>query len=119
MPRSRRHDSRKLIGAKHLQEFPVPVMHLNNGLSIYRHSLRATGDKSKVYCIGGSLPAVTAFQQTYGPNLHDNFNLMMHENMINDHDSAVTTMFDGDATDKTIRNRLPVLKDDTYRIQQG
>jgi hypothetical protein len=25
-----------LIGAKHLQEFPVAVMHLRNGLSIYR-----------------------------------------------------------------------------------
>jgi hypothetical protein len=73
-----------LIGAKHLQEFPVAVMHLRNCLSIYRHSLRPAGDRSKVYCIGGSLPAVTAFKQTYGPNIHDIANLMLQENLIND-----------------------------------
>ena len=63
-----------LIGAKHLQEFHLAVMHLR---SIYRHSLRPAVDRSKVYCIGGSLPAVNAFKQAYGPNVHDNTNLMM------------------------------------------
>ena len=109
-----------LIGAKHLEDFPVPVMHLSNGLSIYKHSLRSAGGRSKVYCIGGSLPAVTAFKQAYGPNIHDMTNLMLHENMIqSDYDSAQTACFDGDIYDPNIRNRFPALSDDSYRDQQG
>ena len=109
-----------LIGAKHLQEFPVAVMHLRNGLSIYRHSLRPAGSRSKVYCIGGSLPAVTAFKQAYGNNIHDFANLMMYENMIDgDYSSALATLFDGDVYDPNLRNKLPALTDGSYRDQQG
>jgi hypothetical protein len=109
-----------LIGAKHLEEFPVPVMHLTNGLSIYRHSLRPAGSRSKVYCLGGSLPAVTAFKQAYGPNIHDIANLMMHENMVDgDFSSAMATLFDGDMIDGNLRNKLPALTDGSYRDQQG
>ena len=109
-----------LIGAKHLQEFPVAVMHLRNGLSIYRHSLRPAGSRSKVYCIGGSLPAVTAFKQAYGNNIHDFANLMMYENMVDgDYSSALATLFDGDVYDPNLRNKLPALTDGSYRDQQG
>ena len=100
-----------LIGAKHLVDFPVPVMHLSNGLSIYKHSLRPAGGRSKVYCIGGSLPAVTAFKQTYGHAVHDISNMMLHESMIqSDFDSAQSVCFDGDVRDPNLRNPLPALK---------
>ena len=95
-------------------------MHLTNGLSIYRHSLRPAGSRSKVYCLGGSLPAVTAFKQAYRNNIHDITNLMMHENMVNgDLSSALATLFDGDMIDGNIRNRIPALSDESYRNQQG
>ena len=109
-----------LIGAKHLGEFPEPIMHLANGLSIYRHSLRPAGSRSKKYCLGGSLPAVQAYQKTYGAGLHDIQTLMMYENMMHsDLDSAYETLFDGDMIDGTIRNRVPALSDESYRDQQG
>ena len=81
-----------LIGAKHLQEFPVPVMHLSNGLSIYKHSLRPAGSRSQVYCIGGTLPVLSAFKKAYGPHIHQVTNLMLQSEIafIND------PVFDGD-----------------------
>jgi hypothetical protein len=109
-----------LIGAKHLVDFPVPVMHLSNGLSIYKHSLRPAGGRSKIYCIGGSLPAVTAFKQAYGHAVHDISNMMLHESMIqNDFDSAQSVCFDGDVRDPNVRNTLPALKNESFRHQQG
>ena len=51
-----------LIGIKHIQEFPVHVFHLQNRLSISRHKLRPAGNRSKVFCLGGSLPALTEFK---------------------------------------------------------
>ena len=103
-----------LIGAKHLMDFPVPVMHLSNGLSIYKHSLRPAGGRSKIYCIGGSLPAVTAFEQTYGHNIHDMANMALY-----DLESSQSVLFDGDVGDPNMRNPLPVLKDESFRQQQG
>ena len=101
-----------LIGAKHLQEFPVPVMHLSNGLSIYRHSLRPAGSRSQIYCIGGSLPAVTAFKETYGPNIHNITNYMLQ----NDLGAATEVAFDGDVANPSLRR---LLTDEEFREQQG
>ena len=101
-----------LIGAKHLQEFPVPVMHLSNGLSIYRHSLRPAGSRSQVYCIGGTLPAVTAFKEAYGPNIHDITNYMLQCDL-----GAVTDVaFDGDVTTPSIRG---LYSSKEFRQNQG
>jgi hypothetical protein len=62
---------------------------------------------------------VTAFKQTYGANIHDFANLMLHKNLIDDWSSALTTLFDGDVYDPNLRNKLPALIDDSYRDQQG
>ena len=63
---------------------------------------------------------MTAFKQTYGSNIHDITNLMLHENMIqSDYDSAQTACFDGDIYDSALRNKLPALADESFRDQQG
>ena len=103
-----------LIGAKHLVDFPVPVMHLNNGLSIYKHSLRPAYSRSKVYCIGGSLPVLTAFEQTYGHRFRDM--VMMG---VDDLVEANAVLFDGDVIDPNVRNSLPALLNESFRHQQG
>ena len=103
-----------LIGAKHLRDFPVPVMHLDNGLSIYKHSLRPAHNRSKVYCIGGSMPVLAAFQRMYGPQFQN-----MAMMCVYDFDAVKTVLFDGDMTDTNVRNSLPALQDESFRHQQG
>ena len=95
-------------------DFPVPVMHLSNGLSIYRHSLRPAGDRSKIYCIGGSLPVLAAFEKTYGHQFRD-----MAMMGVDDLEATNAILFDGDVNDPTVRNQLPALLNESYRQQQG
>jgi hypothetical protein len=39
--------------------------------------------------------------------------------LINDWSSALATLFDGDVSDPLLRNKLPILTDESYRNQQG
>ena len=94
-----------LIGIKHIQEFPVPVFHLQNGLSIFRHKLRPAGSRSRVYCLGGSVPALSNFKENVGP---DFTNIIF--TMVGDNNSCREILFDGDFTDSSIR-RQPLLLD--------
>ena len=102
-----------LIGAKHLQEFPVPVMHLSNGLSIFKHTLRPAGDRSQIYCIGGTLPALSAFQNIYGPNIHQVSALMIQNQLEFIKDPG----FDGD--DPSIRPLSSHLSNKQFREEQS
>ena len=56
-----------LIGCRHLPEYPKPVVHLENGLSVYKHTLRPAGGRNRKYCLGGSLPAIKHFAARMGP----------------------------------------------------
>ena len=102
-----------LIGAKHLPEFPVAVMHLRNGLSVYRHTLRPAGNRNRVYCLGGSLPAINAFKNSNGTNIIDIFNTMMYDSC-----AAQAILFDGDMIDPGLRT-IGRLEDISFRNQQG
>ena len=102
-----------LIGAKHLSEFPVAVMHFSNGLSVYKHTLRPAGNRNRVYCLGGSLPAMNAFKTNHGANVTDIFNAMLYDSC-----AAQAILFDGEMIDPGLRT-IGRLEDMTFRDQQG
>ena len=104
-----------LIGAKHLQEFPVPVMHLSNGLSIFKHTLRPAGDRNRVYCIGGTLPALSAFKEHYGPNIHQISTLMIQGEL----EYLQDPLYDGDVRDPSLRSFKGLLSNEQFRKEQS
>ena len=104
-----------LIGAKHLQEFPVPVMHLSNGLSIFKHTLRPAVSRTRVYCIGGTLPALQAFKKHYGSNVHQISSMMLD----NETEFLQNPQYDGDVRDPSVRSLPVLLTDDSFREEQG
>ena len=106
-----------LIGAKHLQEFPVPVMHLSNGLSIFRHTRRPAEDRSQIYCIGGTLPPSPALQNDYGSNVHQISSMMLD----NETEFLQNPQYDGDVCDPSLRPPplTVLLANDQFREEQG
>ena len=102
-----------LIGIKHIQQFPVPVFHLQNGLSISRHTLRRAGNRNRIYCLGGSLPALTELKRKAGSD----YSNILYSSICN-RDSCNTLLFDGDFTDGSIR-RQPLLRNTEWQEEQS
>ena len=101
-----------LIGCRHLPEYPKPVFHLENGLSVYKHTLRQAGGRNKKYCLGGSLPAIQHFAARIGPEYQD---MMVSVGM--DNEESRSLLF-GTLVHGTIRN-APLLTNREFREQQG
>ena len=102
-----------LIGIIHIQQIPVPVFHLQNGLSIFRHALRPAGNINRIYCLGDSLPALTEFKRRAGSDYH---NILYSS--IGDRDSCNTLLFDGDFMNGSVRGQ-PLLGNAEWREEQS
>ena len=87
-----------LIGVKHMDMFPTPVMTLANGLIVYRNWLRPAGSRKRVYTMGGQVKVLKAFQGVVGSN----FDTIL-VNHYDDQLECRNIVFDGDYTDDSLR----------------
>jgi hypothetical protein len=99
-----------LIGIKHIQQFPKAVFHLQNGLTIFKHALRPAGDRSRVYCLGGSLPALQHFHRQAGSEAN---NILYSS--IGDRDLCGELLFEGGSQHNDMMGLPPLLSDEKWR----
>ena len=100
-----------LIGIKHIQQFPKAVFHLQNGLTIFKHSLRPAGDRSRVYCLGGSLPALQHFHQQAGSESKN----ILFSSSLGDRELCGELLFEGGSMHDSMRGLSPLLSNNEWR----